>query len=252
METLSILSKMTQQQMSDLEGQDGPEYEDMSTQELTKELHLLQAHAARYYPNRHLQDTQGNYFELMNDTLINFIMCLYQILDCPRFKQSKHKCPNHGKLSIALYTDIPDHHHKTIPYGCFDKHDNDKWTRRYFVDKDKKTSTQFFTNIDYKIIEKLYHPSNFKTKECMEYKKYGVCNRGLICWYYHSQKDRRLTSANVPAITHSPNDSLNWQSKPPKVYSDWINTMYDIATITQEIAKRPVCLYCIWLNLMTH
>lgn len=100
-----------------------------------------------------------------------------------------------------------------------------------------------------------YHPLAYKTIECREYRKYGKCNFGLICWRYHDERDRRIVNVvknnknnnnkrggggsgyHDSGFNYNPNAQVvkgYWQetgldvtSKPPECFTTWIDLLYD-------------------------
>eukprot|EP01083_Nonionella_stella_P183211 661383_1 len=161
-----------------------------------------------------------------NDNLMNSMMFLYKTRRCPRDKTND--CP-HGD-------------------NCFDAHGNDSNThrRRPFIGSHHGRSgwnynvtkcTVGYPEMGSKCpkrnrcpkyhssTELRYHPKEYKTQPCsnIAYKKKGICSNGPKCWWYHSQRDQRMTKKIfIPRGLQG--TGLTDRSPPPEQYLHWLNS----------------------------
>ena len=185
---------------------------------------------SKYYANKNEIHDDTKYFGLMTKELMNYFMFLYKVRACPINKQLKI-CGFNKKVDISLNRKVNNKSEWFLIDGCFDHHSNGFMRRNDTMDGNEPClMAKVFT---WNIYERLFHPESYKKYLCKDYDKNGLCQRGLICPYYHSNRDRRY--ANESNRLTIKDTEICKRSLAPVTYCNWMSLMIEIREIEDKI-----------------
>lgn len=149
--------------------------------------------------------------------LMNSMMFLYKTRKCPM-----------NKRGLCNFGDFCFDSHKDIVRRRPMKKNGEQWN---YNPDDICIHSRNNKCQDYKRCHKChnkqehnFHPKIYKTKLCQHqsFKSTGICSKGLQCWNYHDQRDRRDHQCNLNNLEDT--GQLK-NTRPPTIYLNWAESM---------------------------